>query len=224
MRIHHHHVSIGGRQPEGLPASTAGAAAAQGGAPVSRALQNPLEAMAALEEWRILDSHEQGEEPRWPGERMPLGVHIEPHPDMPGIEDLLFSVMRQWEAASMGLVRLERRALNPDIRVQWSDTVVRGRDYEVGHTDLQTRSGGMITGAVITLIREPLIDRHLDPGRREKRLAATILHETGHALGLRHSERKEDVMHHRGWQRPCLSTEDARRIRRLYQRSHLTLS
>lgn len=222
MRIHDRQFSIGNRQAEAF-APQPDAAAPRAGLPLSPRLHHPLDAMRALEEWRLLESFRQGEEPRWPAETMPLRVSIAPHPAMAEREAEIFSAMRQWEGASLGRVRFVRTLGEADIQVVWAETAVTGREYEVGHTDLRTRGKQTITGATITLLLNPRIDASLSPARRQARLIATVLHETGHALGLRHSERPEDVMHHRGWQRPFLSAQDIRRIQLLYQRTCIAL-
>jgi predicted Zn-dependent protease len=155
---------------------------------------------------------------------MPLSVFIDPNPDMPGLEQALFIAMRQWEVASLGLIRFKPPSLLPadrdaaDILVSWSNETTLGRDHEVGHAK-RTVHGKRILHVDITLIAQPLIDGHLSADRRKARLMATILHETGHALGLEHSDQAADVMHYRGWQRPYLSDNDIHRIRTLYQKS-----
>lgn len=177
--------------------------------------QGPFEALDALARRCSEEESAQRESVRWPLGKIPLGVFIEAAPDT----DFDFlPIMRQWEAASQGMIRFcpVLSAHEADIVFVWSDETVCGRDYEVGHAN-RTVQGRRITRVVITLIREPLIDAHLSPSRRKERLVATILHETGHALGLEHSDRKEDVMHHRGWQRTVLSENDVRRIQLLYR-------
>ena len=175
--------------------------------------RNPLEALEELARKDAPDSAEQGPEPRWPAEKMPLGVWLDPHTGI--TPEATLAVMRQWEAASGGRVRFELRLAEPDIRIQWSDEPVPGRDFEVGHTDVDAAKQ-RIRQVTVTLVKNPAIDARLDETARRARLQATILHETGHALGLRHSENDADVMHHRGWQRAALSPNDIRRIQALY--------
>jgi hypothetical protein len=177
--------------------------------------QGPFEALDALARRCSEEESAQRDPVRWPLEKMPLGVFIEPFPEA----DFDFlPIMRQWEVASQGLIRFRPvlNAQDADIVFSWSGETVCGRDYEVGHAN-RTVQGRRIKEVAITLIREPLVDTHLSPSRRKQRIVATILHETGHALGLEHSDRQEDVMHHRGWQRTALSGNDARRIQDLYR-------
>ncbi len=223
MRIHDRQFAIGPRQAEVFTPQSESSPARMPARLLLPAWQNPLDALGALEEWRLLESFRQGDEPRWPAEVMPLRVVIQPHPAMAEAQTEILAAMRQWEGASLGLVRFVPVLGNPDILVTWVDAVVPGREYEVGHTDLQVQGKQTIAGATITLVMNPRIDASLSPERRKNRLIATVLHETGHALGLRHSERKEDIMHHRGWQRPYLSPHDIRRIQVLYRQAPIAL-
>jgi predicted Zn-dependent protease len=86
----------------------------------------------------------------------------------------------------------------------------------VGHTD-RVIQGAWIQQCTITLMSQPRIDEHLNLLQRQQRLATTILHELGHALGLEHSENKQDVMYFRGWRHSVLSENDIHRIRELYR-------
>lgn len=184
--------------------------------------KNPLTALNALNEWRAGESNTR-QSVRWSLEQMPLKIWIEPtaDPALPG-EKLLYAILRQWEIASEGLIRfrLMDRAIESretaDICFDWSRETVKGRDYEVGHANREVQ-GQRIRRVEITLIQEPLIDGQLTPEKRRSRLLATVLHETGHALGLEHSENSQDVMYYRGWQRSNLSPNDAERLLALYR-------
>jgi predicted Zn-dependent protease len=189
--------------------------------PNAKPTGNPLDALEQLVQWQASEEVDRLEV-RWALDRMPLSVFIDPHPRQEGLEQALFLAMRQWEVASFGLIRFRPPCLLPaerstaDIIVSWSEQTTLGRDFEVGHTK-RTVQGKQIVHAEVVLITEPVIDGHLNPTRQKARLMATILHETGHALGLEHSEQATDVMFHRGWQRPYLSENDTRRIRALYR-------
>lgn len=183
--------------------------------------KNPLEALEALEQWRVQDEQTAKQRVYWPLEAMPLTVQVASpaQTELPVSPAEVIAVMRQWEAASQGLVRfqlVEFTAEPANILIAWSSETVLGRDFEVGHTN-RAVSGKQITQATITLILGPIIDRHLSPKRQRQRLYATILHEAGHALGLEHSENKQDVMYYRGWQRPSLSPGDIQRIQQHYR-------
>jgi hypothetical protein len=188
-------------------------------------LGNPLDALQALEQWRMQEEDTQRQPYRWDSYAMPLRICLEapPGPLLPGMPSVpeLWMTLKQWEAASQGLIRLTLVDDTPwaakaaDIVITWSEEITPGRDFEVGHTQ-RTVQGKHITHAVITLIIQPAIDKHLSPAKQAQRLHATILHEVGHALGLEHATDKRDVMHHRGWQRTVLSAGDIRRIQQLY--------
>lgn len=189
-------------------------------------LGHPLTALNALEQWRVHEEDTQRHTCRWHSDKMPLRVIIEPCPHAP--EDIeftkaLWTIIKQWEAASQGLIRFAMMETTPwttntaDILITWSEQTTLGRNFEVGHTQ-RTVQGKQITQAVITLIQTPVIDGHLSPAKRTQRLYATVLHEVGHALGLEHSQDKRDVMYYRGWQRTLLSTGDIQRIQDLYHR------
>ncbi len=197
-----------------------------GGASTSQAgkfnQHQPLDLLTTLNQWQAEANDDTRTAARWPRDKMPLQVHIETRPGKPELDKIILQAMRQWETASIGLIRfapanpLSNRDTDADIIVTWRSDTVTGRDYETGHTDRKLQ-GQRITQAIITLIENPLIDAHLTPERQINRLYATILHETGHALGLEHSTDAKDVMHYRGWQRPYLSANDTRRIQVLYQ-------
>lgn len=184
---------------------------------------DPISTLNALEQWRVQDETHQQQSVSWPLEKFPLKVAIEPHPDgdASGLTPKgIFAVLRQWEAAYPGVIRFQladtpAQCKSADILIRWSRQTTLGRDYEVGHTNRAVR-GKRITGAEITLIVSPVIDRHIGPAQQQQRLFATILHEMGHALGLEHSESREDVMYYRGWQRGYLSNGDIQRMKTLY--------
>jgi predicted Zn-dependent protease len=73
-----------------------------------------------------------------------------------------------------------------------------------------------IKAVSITLIKFPRIDRALSPVQQQQRLAATVLHELGHALGLDHVQSAAAVMHYQGWQNTRLSDVDINALNRLY--------
>lgn len=185
--------------------------------------KNPLAALNALSQWRGSEGNTTRQAVRWSLDEMPLSVWIDtpPNAQLPS-EKLLFATLKQWEVASEGLIRFRLMDTATEARdkahveFRWSRETVKGRDYEVGHANREVR-GQRIRRVDITLIEEPLIDGHLTPEKRRTRLLATVLHETGHALGLEHSENPQDVMYYRGWQRETLSDNDMHRLRLLYQ-------
>jgi hypothetical protein len=185
--------------------------------------KNPLAALNALGQWRSETSKIAPQSVRWSLAQMPLKVWLSLAEDttMP-TNRLLFATLRQWEVASKGQIRFRlmdpvtERMEDADIFFQWSRETVKGRDYEVGHANREVQ-GQRIQKVTITLILEPLIDGYLTREKRRSRLLATVLHETGHALGLEHSESNQDVMYYRGWRQELLSPQDAQRLVDLYQ-------
>jgi hypothetical protein len=185
--------------------------------------KNPLAALNALSQWRTGASKTASQAVRWSLARMPLKVWLSPSGEsgMPSTR-LLFATLRQWEVASTGQIRF--RLMDPaieqeddaDILFHWSRETVKGRDYEVGHANREVQ-GQRIQKVTITLILEPVIDGYLTLEKRRSRLLATVLHETGHALGLEHSDNNQDVMYYRGWRQEILSPQDTRRLVDLYR-------
>lgn len=190
--------------------------------------QSPLDALAALEQWRVKEEDTRKHSARWSLSQSPLQVWVEPYPDTGilrdfAIPEMVLAAMRQWEAATEGAIAfqlLRAPALDgehpADILICWQDETTLSRDYEVGHTNRQVQ-GKRLTHATITLITNPLIDAHLNAKQCQQRLMTTILHETGHALGLEHSDDSRDVMYYRGWKHANLSGNDIQRIRNLYE-------
>ncbi|MCK7521154.1 MAG: matrixin family metalloprotease [Ignavibacteriales bacterium] len=122
-----------------------------------------------------------------------------------------------WSRATYGLIRFEEtlNINNADIILNWSDNIVFGRDFEVGHNNLKVVSN-KIEKAEITIIVYPMIDHGCDNLKRIERVRRTALHEIGHAIGLNHSNNSKDVMFHRGINNKNLSSNDIKRINELY--------
>jgi hypothetical protein len=195
--------------------------------------QSPLEALAELEQWRVKAEDTGKDSACWALSQCPLTVWVDPYPEADELKPLagpefIFSAMRQWEAATQGALSFrllagpappggssELSENGANISILWDSQTTLGRDYELGHSNRQVQ-GKRIRQATITLITKPLIDARLTLPQRQQRLYTTVLHETGHVLGLEHSEDRRDVMHHRGWQRQALSDNDIQRIRNLY--------
>lgn len=186
-----------------------------------------LETLDALAQWQAGEETPQGGKVRWAADKMPLKVFVEPDARQKDVRRLLHTALMQWEVASEGAVRFHLLDALPalrdqaDIVIDWAAETTLGRDYEVGHTD-RSIQGVYITRATMTLIQTPVIDAHLSPEQQKYRLFSTLLHEVGHALGLEHSDRKEDVMHHRGWRHTMLSGNDIKRIQALYRTGLVT--
>lgn len=178
-----------------------------------------MHALQALEAWQAEDANqEKSQAPRWRPEQIKtLSLYINPETSEP-IRLLMRRACREWEAASGGLLQWvpTMRPEQADIRIEWTETPTRGREFEVGHTQRHVQSPCWIVQATITLLREPLIDTHLTPDQIQQRLYTTMLHELGHALGLEHSSHRKDVMYHQGWRNTMLSPNDSQRLQDLY--------
>ncbi len=180
-----------------------------------------MDPLHALEEWRRLEE-DQGNENvvRWhPEKAKTLAVYIQPPPKAEW-GPIILQACREWESSSMGLVQLlsSVRSESADIRIEWAETAITGRDFEVGHTKCDVKYPGWITQATVTLLIQPEIDKHLSEAACNQRLYTTVLHELGHALGLEHSKNAKDIMYHQGWRNRHLTANDIERLQQLYTR------
>lgn len=168
---------------------------------------------------------------RWHERDMPLKIHLHPPPpgefeDPQALMDVVRDGITDWtDVAGPGIPRFEfvDDQGDADIPIVWEAEPV-GRWY-IAHcvyriNSMQSRFG---------------VERILMTGKRSRGQPAsledvylTMLHEMGHALGLRHSPEATDVMYKGGhWYvaSPELSARDRETLRFLYHRpigSHVT--
>ena len=174
--------------------------------------------------WRENEKLESRKCPRWDISRIPLKYFInnahENDKFLPEFINAVQSAFLPWTRASSGLIRFER-IFNEDISdiiIDWADTTTIGRDFECGHADLKVFNN-KIEKAKIEIVVSPLIDNFASTQQRIERVRRTALHETGHSLGLNHSENKKDIMYYRGINNNKLSSNDIKRLSDLYQSS-----
>jgi len=175
----------------------------------------------SLTSWVTNDTKAVNNTPKWDLSKVPLKYYIKKNVNdekfIPRFIDAVQSSFLPWSRGSYGLIRFSEtfHREDADITVNWSDRVVFGRDFEVGHTDLKIVNN-KIEKAEVTLVIYPIIDRMALIPARAERIRRTSLHELGHALGLNHSNSSKDVMYHRGTKNKMLSTNDIRRLNELY--------
>lgn len=151
---------------------------------------------------------------RWPeGNREALVVAILPGDSARYDAELLTLVRRAmaiWEDAGLGLrFTLVSDTTGARIRVRGTAQLDQER---AGQTDLQWTRNGAIQGAQISLARLDKAGKPIPAGLR----LAVAAHEFGHALGLGHSPRGDDVMY-AATQVSTLSRRDRATIALLYE-------
>lgn len=111
-----------------------------------------------------------------------------------------------------------------DILILWAETLLQQAGhqtaYNTGKAWLHVKAikdSPVIVGSTIELAKNPIIDAYISTQQQTSRLYTTILHELGHALGLKHAQQHISVMHPLGWQNTQLTPEDVGLFFQLYK-------
>jgi predicted Zn-dependent protease len=134
-----------------------------------------------------------------------------------------------WEAAAgHSLFVLSYSQSDADITITWANAPFPERINACGQAQCQimddaqltkrsATSYAEITSASLIIIKQAAIDGTLTPEQQTRRWQATIAHEMGHALGLRHVVAENAIMHpNQGWQHTRLSQADRAQWQRCY--------
>lgn len=162
----------------------------------------------------------------WEADKLPIKVFIKADPSVHGYRPQFAGMVRNafdtWSQASGGKLswREVKNASDADVNIHWTTVVTeRPNGTEAGETNAYTQlnratNRGIIYGAKMTLLTElngqPFGDDFMNK---------TIIHETGHALGLQgHSPNRTDIMFYaiNNDQQPMLTSRDTATMKHLY--------
>ena len=152
---------------------------------------------------------------RWSDERIrtPLKVAVMRQAGVEGfreefVSNVLWAVHR-WNGVVPVFLETGADSASADIVVVWAERLDSSR---TGRTDLTWDRRGWVHHALIVLATHTPDGRPLD----NQRVSALALHEIGHAIGLNHSPRRDDVLHPIAYASE-LSERDRRTARVLYE-------
>jgi Matrixin len=163
---------------------------------------------------------------QWQPGKLPIKVCISSGAGVPGYRPTFPGMIRHafdtWCAASGGKLSWKEvsSAAAADVNVCWTDHVTqRSNGTEAGETNAYTKLNqstgrGIIYGARMLMLTQ-LPDKQFTDVEMDK----TLLHETGHALGLQgHSPERTDIMYYaiNADQQPALTDRDEATIQHLY--------
>jgi tetratricopeptide (TPR) repeat protein len=148
----------------------------------------------------------------WKPTDMPLKVYIEPGPE--NAIRIAKKGIDEWAAASQGAIQF---TIVPDkassnIEFNWTTDRMQPDVADRQGTTMSKRRNGKEHSVIIVLLTSHYNQKPLD----DASLAHTIVHEFGHALGLRHSGSTGDVMY-AGGKYNVVSQGDATMLRMLYK-------